>query len=136
MLSLALSGDFHYLDARSSKPVQTLHGHQKGITAYVKRKDKTFFTGSYDGRVLSWADLTADPKTLDVEHASPKILSGKGHTNQVSALSNSDDLLVSVGLDDTVRSIDSKKLAYTYVNSFVILFFKIIICINPIFMTL
>lgn len=98
MVSLALSGDLHYLDPRTSKPVKTVRGHQKAITAFaVNPAAKRMYTGSYDGRVYVW----------DTESGVATAVSGTGHTNQASgfALSKSGKIY-SIGMDDMVRAVD------------------------------
>lgn len=82
LISLSLSGDFNYIDPRSSKKVKSIYGHQKAITAVTRKPNEpTFFTGSYDGRVYSW--------DLNTGMASP--VGGNGHTNQVSVLTAEKD---------------------------------------------
>lgn len=96
LLSVALSGNIYYLDPKASQPVKTVYGHQKGITAFTVHPDsKTFYTGSYDGRVYAWSTETG--------LASP--VTGSGHTNQVSELAVSQNGVVSIGMDDTIRRV-------------------------------
>ena len=71
-------------------------GHQKGITALEIASDKTLFSGSYDGRVFAWADGAGGGS----------LLSGAGHSNQVSAMSADAGKIISVGMDDSIRSIN------------------------------
>jgi hypothetical protein len=70
---------------------------QKAITAlsYSHQDSGTFFSGSYDGRVNSFASTG---------ECTP--VAGVGHANQVLALSGAGPGLVSVGMDDSVREID------------------------------
>ncbi|TPX34145.1 hypothetical protein SmJEL517_g03113 [Synchytrium microbalum] len=96
MISLSLSGDLNYLDKSSSKPLRVVKGHQKGITALEVASDKTLYSGSYDGRVYSWVEGAGSGTSL----------SGSGHSNQVSAMSADGGKIISVGMDDSVRSID------------------------------
>ena len=97
LVSLALSGDLHYLDARTDKAVKTVHGHQKAITAFVaSTKDKTLYTGSYDGRVYAWS----------TDSGLAKPVTGAGHTNQTSGFSVADGKIYSIGMDDMLRTID------------------------------
>ena len=106
LLSVSLSGDINYLDPAKDKPVRTVYGHQKGITAFaVKPSDKTFYTGSYDGRVYAWSEKTG--------LASP--VTGSGHTNQVTEITlGAHDKLVSSGMDDAVRSFGAGAFEYDF----------------------
>eukprot|EP01136_Pigoraptor_vietnamica_P017135 Opistho-1_new@61875 len=105
LLTVSLSGYINYLDVNNpSKPLRILKGHNKNITALsIDNDNKTFFTGSYDGRVAAW----------DVANGSNEVFSGNGHTNQVSSLSVQGDQLVSVGMDDAIRFTPSSKREYT-----------------------
>ncbi|KAG0205103.1 hypothetical protein BGX28_003203 [Mortierella sp. GBA30] len=94
LLSLSLSGDLNYLDPSTSKPSRVIQGHQKGITAFAVSEDKkTLFTGSYEGRVMSWDETSGEATVL--EDAS--------HSNQVMQMVSSGAELVSVGMDDSIR---------------------------------
>ena len=106
LLSLSLGGEFNYFDLRSEKPVKVVHGHQKAITAFeTVHGSDCFFSGSYDGRIYEW-DLAGD--------CLAKAVSGSGHTNQVSSISQqSPSNVVSIGLDDTVRSINLKSHSFS-----------------------
>jgi WD40 repeat protein len=95
LVSLALSGDLYYLDPRTDKPVRTIYGHQKSITAFAVQKE-TLYTASYDGRVCAWSSTSGEAT----------LVSGKGHTNQVSFLTTTPSHVLSAGMDDTVRAID------------------------------
>ncbi|KAG0354323.1 WD40 repeat-like protein, partial [Gamsiella multidivaricata] len=69
-------------------------GHQKAITAFAISEDKkTLFTGSYDGRVMSWDE--------DSGIATP--LNEASHGNQVMQMVGSGAQLISAGMDDTLR---------------------------------
>lgn len=54
---------------------------------------KTLFTGSYDGRVMSWDEGSGEGTPL--EEAS--------HSNQVTQMVSSGAELISVGMDDSIR---------------------------------
>jgi WD repeat-containing protein 1 (actin-interacting protein 1) len=97
ILSLSLSGDFNYLDPRQKDVVRKVYGHQKAITSFATNwKEKTFFTGSYDGRVYSW----------NADDGLAKPVSGKGHSNQVSSLAVNSSKVATIGMDDVSKSID------------------------------
>lgn len=95
LVSLSLGAELNYLDPREAKSVRTVYGHQKSITAFtINTKDKTFYTGSYDGRILCWS--------ADKGLASPAL--GKGHTSQISGLGlGSDGVLRTCGFDDAIK---------------------------------
>lgn len=61
------------------------------------------FSASHDGLVVRWS---ADGKEMEN-------ITGSGHTNQVQALaSNSRGLVASIGLDDTLRLLNSSWESY------------------------
>ncbi|KAI3635576.1 hypothetical protein MIR68_006214 [Amoeboaphelidium protococcarum] len=100
LLSLSLSGDYHYIDPKSDKPIKTVYGHQKSITAFsLSPADKTFYTGSYDGRMYFW----------DFESGTASPVSGKGHSSQVAAITQAriSNKLFSVGFEDVLKSVDT-----------------------------
>ncbi|KAG0002585.1 hypothetical protein BGZ65_002528 [Modicella reniformis] len=69
-------------------------GHQKGISSLTISEDrKTLFTGSYEGRVLSW----------DASSGVATSLSEASHGNQVTQMVSRGAQLISVGMDDTIH---------------------------------
>ncbi|KAG0343336.1 hypothetical protein BG004_005391 [Podila humilis] len=97
LLSLSLSGDLNYLDPSTSQTSRVVKGHQKGITALTLSSDKkTLFTGSYDGRVISWEDNAGRAQPLEES----------SHSNQVMQMVSSGNEFISVGMDDTLRVTD------------------------------
>ncbi|KAJ9056681.1 WD40 repeat-like protein [Entomophthora muscae] len=92
LLSLSLSGAISYLDPREGHVTKTVYGHQKGISA-LEVSANSLFTGSYDGRVLSW----------DYPEGTAKEVAGPGHSNKVNGIASLGTDLVSVGMDDTFR---------------------------------
>ncbi|KAG0065973.1 hypothetical protein BGZ89_007737 [Linnemannia elongata] len=101
LVSLSLSGDLNYLDPSTSKASRVIQGHQKAITAFTISEDKkTFLSGSYDGRVMSWEENTG--KATPLNEAS--------HGNQVMQIVNNGAQFVSAGMDDTVRISNVKNL--------------------------
>jgi WD40 repeat protein len=99
VISVDLEGNLNYLVEGSTKPSKVIRGHQKNITA-ATISEKTLYTGSYEGRVLSW-DLTSG--------AADKV-DGESHTNYVAgfAADPKSDRVYSVGWDDTLRCISAK----------------------------
>ncbi|KAG9322246.1 hypothetical protein KVV02_003162 [Mortierella alpina] len=94
LLSLSLSGDLNYLDPSTSKTSRIVESHQKAITAFAVSEDRrTLFTGSYDGRVMSWDEGSGEGKLLEEV----------SHSNQVTQMVSSGAELVSVGMDDSIR---------------------------------
>nr|KAJ3422867.1 WD repeat-containing protein 1 [Polyrhizophydium stewartii] len=56
LISLSLSGDINYLDPRAgTKPTRVVRGHAKAITSLAVDSNKTLYSGSYDGRIVSIA---------------------------------------------------------------------------------
>lgn len=98
IVSLSLDGDLHYLKAGEDKPLRTIYGHQKALTAAnLDESGKKLYTGSYDGQIRVW--------DLETGLASP--VDGAGHSNQVIAIERAaENRLLTVGWDDTIRTID------------------------------
>ncbi|KAG0028134.1 WD40 repeat-like protein [Podila clonocystis] len=104
LLSLSLSGDLNYLDPSTSQTSRIVKGHQKGITALAVSEDKkTFLTGSYDGRVVSWEGNDGEGHPLEES----------SHSNQVMQLVGKGNEFISAGMDDTIKvtDISSKNVA-------------------------
>ncbi|RKO87745.1 WD40-repeat-containing domain protein, partial [Blyttiomyces helicus] len=95
LISLSLSGDINYLDKATGSTSRIVKGHQRAITALAIGKDKTLYSGSYDGRICAWADASTGAQ----------LPANAGHTNQVSGLAVDDSVVHSVGMDDTQRTI-------------------------------
>ncbi|KAJ3172014.1 hypothetical protein HDU88_006826 [Geranomyces variabilis] len=95
LLTLSLSGDLNYLDNATGGLARVVKGHAKGLTALTVSPDKTFFSGSYDGRVCVWKD------GLGIA----EVPSGPAHSNQVTGLAFADGTLHTAGMDDTQRSV-------------------------------
>jgi WD40 repeat protein len=67
--------------------------------------EKTFFTGSYDGRIHAY----------DLGDSSCKAITGAGHTNAVVALVASEDgRAFSAAMDDTIREVKSEHGVYSF----------------------
>ena len=108
VIALNLAGDLYYFDDSSESAVKVVFAHQKSITALSVLGDR-IFTGSYDGRILSWG---SDSKAGE-------LIGGKdAHTNLVVGISPvSKDRLVTAAWDDTVASIDMSSLQISRVES-------------------
>lgn len=104
ILSLSLSGDINYWDRNSQRPVRVITGHQKAITALDRASDNTLYTGSYDGRVCAWDSTAAT------------VVTGSAHTNQVTGIAVVGDLIATVGMDDTHRTITNKAFSFVATN--------------------
>lgn len=110
LLSVSLSGFINYLDrSNPSKPLRIIKGHNKSITSMTVSKEvgsdgsRTIYTGSHDGYVTRWSSKTGDHDRI----------SGEQHTNQVQDMSSANDLILTCGLDDTIRAIDPKTNQYS-----------------------
>ncbi|CAB5378304.1 unnamed protein product [Rhizophagus irregularis] len=98
LISLSLSGELNYLDPKSNSISKVVKGHQKAITAFaIYDKDNTLFTGSYDGKIYAWRD-----------EGSAASVDGEGHTNQICQMITSNDKIISISMDDTLRNINSE----------------------------
>ncbi len=95
VIALSYSGDLNYFTQDSDKPVKSVKGHQKSITASTVTKDG-LITGSYDGRIAKW----------DLEKGSAEY--EEGHSNLIAGLAATEDSVYSVGWDDKLKSLDGK----------------------------
>ncbi|KIM46699.1 hypothetical protein M413DRAFT_440287 [Hebeloma cylindrosporum] len=101
LVSLSISGDLNVFDPRTGdKPTRIFSAPQKSVTAIAPSSDnKTFLTGTADGRVYSYSTSSLESTGLG----------GENHSNNVSGLasSSSDGKVYSVGFDDTIREIEA-----------------------------
>lgn len=106
IISVDLEGNLNYLVDGNPKPSRVVHGHQKNITA-AGISGSTFFTGSYEGRVLAW----------DTESGIAEKVGGDGHSNYVAGVAASDSKneadVHTVGWDDTLRSVSVPNKIFT-----------------------
>ncbi|KAI9658704.1 MAG: WD40 repeat-like protein [Bathelium mastoideum] len=102
VISVDLEGNLNYLTESSPKPTRVVRGHQKNVTA-ATISNKTFFTGSYEGRICAWDVATGSASKVD----------GESHSNYVSGLTSSPSHIHSVGWDDTLRTIDPNALTFS-----------------------
>ncbi len=106
IISVDLEGNLNYLVAGHQSPTRVVRGHQRSITA-AAISGSTFFTGSYEGRVLAWETSTGIAAKVD----------GDSHSNYVAGITASDSngeiQIFSVGWDDTLRSISLPNRTFT-----------------------
>merc|ERR1712137_884870 len=104
LLTVNLSGHITYLNEKDpSKPLRVIKGHNKFVTALqIDKKNGRFFSGSYDSIITRW----------DVASGENEILSGKGHSNQITQLVVDGDKLCSSSMDDSVRVTSTGGLEY------------------------
>lgn len=89
-----MDGTLTYYDPEGDVQ-RVVQGHQKAITAVASMPDLgRLFTASYDGRMLAWDTLTGLGRVLD----------GAQHANQVTDITTDGSVIVSVAMDDTLRS--------------------------------
>ena len=84
-----------------------VQGHNKSITALTVARSEThgtkIFSASHDGLVVRW---NVDGREMDN-------VTGNNHTNQVQTLAaNSKGVVASIGLDDTLRLLNSSWESY------------------------
>jgi WD40 repeat protein len=102
VISIDLEGNLNYFTKdEPKKPSKIVTGHQKNMTAAgILNKGKTFYTGSYEGRVCEW----------DVETGLAEKVDGEAHTTNVVAFGpdpETEGRIYSVGWDDTLRSVSA-----------------------------
>ena len=95
LVSLGLNGHLTYLDkSNPDTPLRVIKGHNKYITSFAfDKSNNNVYTGSYDSLVVRW----------NVDTGDNDLVSGVGHTNQVSGLAIQNKNLISCGYDDTIR---------------------------------
>jgi WD repeat-containing protein 1 (actin-interacting protein 1) len=99
IISLNLNGDLTYLHEGKPEPTRVIQGHNKSITAMgadSAGKGAKLFTGSFDGRVLTW----------DVSSGVGTVVDGQSHTTQIPQIASDSGRGYSVAWDDTLRIID------------------------------
>ncbi|KAF2794054.1 WD40 repeat-like protein [Melanomma pulvis-pyrius CBS 109.77] len=106
VISVDLEGNLNYLVSGNPEPTRVVRGHQKNITA-AGSSGSTFFTGSYEGRVLAWDLATGLADKVE----------GDSHSNYVAGFTASESKaeaeIFSVGWDDTLRSISVSSKIFT-----------------------
>ncbi|KAL1406387.1 WD40 repeat-like protein [Vanrija albida] len=95
--SVSLSGELNVFDVREpSAKWRVLHGPTKAITAAALDKEQTFYTGSFDGSVKSFA--VSSGECSDV--------SGSGHSARIVGIApNGKDKVFTAAWDDKVATI-------------------------------
>ena len=89
---------------KPEKPKRIVKGHNKPVTKLIASSDgKTIYTGGSDGVITSW----------DSESGRCERVSGPGHGAQVSGLAVSGSSVLSIGFDDTLRSVDTASCSYS-----------------------
>ncbi|KAF1963264.1 WD40 repeat-like protein [Byssothecium circinans] len=106
IISVDLEGNLNYLVDGNPTPSRVVRGHQRNITA-AGISGSTFFTGSYEGRILVW----------DTEAGVADKVEGDAHSNYVAGITASgpEDQAeaFTVGWDDTLRSISVPNKIFT-----------------------
>ncbi|XP_012137909.1 actin-interacting protein 1 flr isoform X1 [Megachile rotundata] len=105
LLSVSLSGFINYLDVDNpAKPIRIIKGHNKPITVLTLSSDRsTIYTGSHDGYITNWNATTGENDRVQ----------GHGHGNQINGMKTAKNILYTVGIDDTLRSVDITTNTYT-----------------------
>jgi WD40 repeat protein len=83
--------------------LNALQGPTHPISSLTSPSPGTFLAGSNDGRVTAFTTT---------DGAQP--ITGDSHRSQVIALAPSDNKVYSVGLDDTIRTIDVGESQFSY----------------------
>ncbi|KAF8306110.1 YVTN repeat-like/Quino protein amine dehydrogenase, partial [Clavulina sp. PMI_390] len=106
LVSLSVGGELSVYDRRvGDRPSKILYGAQKAITSSAIGKDRTFYAGTYDGRVHGYTT------SGDIN-----LVNGQAHTGQVAALATAaggGDTIYSAGYDDCVREISAPEASFT-----------------------
>ncbi|AAS50728.1 ABL043Wp [Eremothecium gossypii ATCC 10895] len=93
IISVSLDGTLNVFSIESDKPIKTIEGHKKGITAL---KTNPLVTASYDGRVLEWsAEGTAAVAAM--------------HSNSVTSINNVGGRTCTVSWDGTLKVDNEEK---------------------------
>jgi len=103
ILSVSLSGDINYLDAKSGKVARVIKGHNKSVTALAyDRSNRRIFSGSYDAAINTWG----------YDQGSDQPFTGQGHTNEINAIAIAGNDVVTAGKDDSVCFADKESRKY------------------------
>ncbi|KAH9440827.1 hypothetical protein MJO29_004716 [Puccinia striiformis f. sp. tritici] len=101
LVSLAYNGDLTILDDRQAEPVKTIYSCQKGIIGAAKcPQNSGVFVGDHSGRVFHYSN-----------EGVCKPVGGSSSSN-IIGLSTSQDKVLSISMDDSVREINPSEVAY------------------------
>ncbi len=100
VLSVSLSGNINYVDAKKGVLVKVIEGHNKPITTLTVVDSKSAFTGSGDGRLIKWDTEKGEGRQIRGENAPD---------NQINAMTWNSDHLVVAGIDDCLRKAGDEK---------------------------
>ncbi|XP_022094433.1 WD repeat-containing protein 1-B-like [Acanthaster planci] len=105
ILSASLSGYINYLDKNNpDKPWRIVKGHNKNISTFALSSDAScIYSADIDCNVMCWNAETSECEAT----------TGKSHTNMLMDMSTNGDTLVTVGMDDKIRFIDTIKKEFT-----------------------
>eukprot|EP00824_Muranothrix_gubernata_P008713 TRINITY_DN21217_c0_g1_i1.p1 TRINITY_DN21217_c0_g1~~TRINITY_DN21217_c0_g1_i1.p1 ORF type:complete len:597 (-),score=119.83 TRINITY_DN21217_c0_g1_i1:105-1895(-) len=94
MLTVSLNGNINILDSPTPRAIK---GHNKSVTsvAYCKATNK-IFSGSHDGRICVWEEGKGPLGSFQ----------GAPHASTVSGLAVAGDKIISIGMDDVMRTSD------------------------------
>ncbi|KAJ2641611.1 WD40 repeat-like protein, partial [Coemansia sp. RSA 1694] len=102
IVSLSLSGDINVLQMGADRPVRTITGHQKAITAAALAPPSgPLYTGSYDGKLCTWDLATGIACSVEGAKTNAK-------PEDIAAAANS---TIALGfIDDAVRFARDSKM--------------------------
>jgi len=105
MLSINLGGDISILDEHNpNKPFNIIQGHCVFVEALAyDQTSQRFFSGDRDGKIVCW----------DANTAKNYPFSGGKHASKILDLHITDNNLISVAMDDTIRVTPLSTLTYT-----------------------
>ncbi|EPX70519.1 actin cortical patch component Aip1 [Schizosaccharomyces octosporus yFS286] len=103
IISVDVKGVLIYLNPTKDDPERFVYGHQRSITSsFLCPDSKSLYTASYDGVALVW----------DIKTQNGSSVQGVSHSNQVMDMTRLGDKVISVGMDDTLRTVDIKANAF------------------------
>ena len=105
MISVSVNGSINYLDRNNPDiPYRVVRGHEKNINSLVMNDDGSkFYTTSYEGKCLCW-----NHAVFNIEECK-----GTGHSSQVNRSVRYKDKVYSVGIERTLRCLDTFEDLYT-----------------------
>ena len=108
VLSVSLSGKINYLNINDGGILRTVRGHTKSVTALAVA-NTTIFSASHDGLIIHWNAATGDMGAVATNESINQ------HSNQVNSMAfhGLSNTLVTCGLDDTIKFIDTQRFVYT-----------------------
>lgn len=105
LLTLSLNGELHYLDAATGQILRNVTGHSKGLLSMViDASAQKLYSAGFDGRLCSW----------ETQAGLAHIVPSASSNHQINAIAMAGKQILSVALDDHMKSISTSSEALTF----------------------